>query len=1800
MRGAQFFRRFVGRGPSIPADRNPAVGSGHPFTPSALRGLRRSRTWKRCLYTASFWAAGIAGTASAGTFFVTNNNDSGIGSFRQAILDAEGNAGADDIVFDDNVGTVTLGSPLPTITQDLTVSGGTGNAIDAGGVRSVFVQSGVFSATNLAYSDGTTINGGTVAIVDDANLGDAASGVTFDAGTLRTDAGVTSARDIVIDAGGGTINTNGFNSTLSGNISGNGDLTKSGDGTLILSGTNSDDITPTWFGGTTVTGGTLQITSQVNLGTGTLTLDGGTLRQTTSDLFDRNIELGSAGGTIDFQNGSATVSSTISGSGALTIDASGGLFLYGNNTYSGGTIIESGLVLVQDGANFGTGDVEYNGGTIIIGGTDVVFNQNFDVTGARQFRATSLSTTFAGDLTGTGSIDFNAAGGPSVFLLEGTNTYTGGTSITGLGSVLRLNGGTLASTGSLSISGGATFDLNGQTQTIGTLSGAGDILLGSGALTTDTSDDSAFSGVISGTGSLTKAGIGELTLLGTNTYSGGTTFRGGTIVVSDDANLGDAGGELTFDGGALRITGNLTAVNRNTTLEAGGGTLDAVFGEAVIFSGPITGAGGLTKTGGGYLFLDGANSYLGETSINGGALVIGSDANLGAGALVFNDGILQTNNSMTIDNEVVFNSGDANFLTNSNDVTLSGNISGDGRLVKLDLGTLTLTGTNSFTGGIDVQLGAVRGNTDSLLGDIALSSVASSVIFDQATDGTYTGTLSGDGAVTKLGTGRLTLSGTNTYLGGTTINGGALVISDDANLGDASGTLSLDGGTLSAVGYFEMNRLTTLGAGGGTFETQDIDDDLTLHGVIQGSGGLTKTGDGFLELAGTNTYLGGTTINGGYLGISDDTNLGDASGALRLDGGTLTMFNSFEIARNITLGAGGGAFEVYDDFDEVTLSGTIDGVGGLTKIGFGLLELTGTNTYLGDTTIHEGGLAIDSDASLGDLSGDIHIGPGAALGLNNDITTARDVTLDLLGGIATLGGTSTFTGVISGNGILSKLTEGTLILDGANTYDGGTIVDEGTLRLGTNGSLASTGNLLILPDATFDLNGRTQTVGALFGEGFLLLGSGAFTTDSDDDGLYGGVISGTGSFTKAGDSVLELYGINTHTGGTNINGGGLIITDDANLGDTASVLSFNGGFLHTYDAITSQRNVILNTLGGTIDTEGYDSSFSGNFSGLGGLTKEGDGRLELLGTNDYAGSTVINGGNLAVNGSLTSDVFVNHDGILSGNGQVGSVVNDGTVGPGNSIDTLQIAGNYSQTANGILEIEIEPGSGKTDVLEITGTATLAGTLNITGGGSTGFSVNQTYTFLTATGGVSGTFNPVTEDLAFLGVVLDYSDPNAVSFTLALDGTTFANVADTPNESSVAGTLDAISPGATGDTALLIQDILSMTAPEARAAYNQLSGEIFASSSAASIEQAQSTLRNVAERLRRMGADETTGIAMRMPSPDQAFSLVSSGDSSAHQDVIRLASGTGSATHVARGATFEQTLVQYLEEDVYSAARTWDGWIEGSGQTGNFASNGNAAATRYGFGGTNFGAGYYLDNNTIVGVLGGYYNSNVRGGGSGADRAEIDTTQVGLYARTSFGQNYVLGIVNYGNQDYGTNRVVNIGGVDRSTAASYGADQFGTLVEYGQNRSLGNFVLQPLVSMQYINQQTDGYTEQATGGGGATLDVAGRTDDSLRGALGARLLLPFLHESGRSFVPEIHARYMYEFLDSSQNIGATFTSSPGTPFTAQGVSAGENFFVYGAGASYMLTQHVSLYGHYIGQATSQLTSHTGTGGLQVTW
>ena len=184
----------------------------------------------------------------------------------------------------------------------------------------------------------------------------------------------------------------------------------------------------------------------------------------------------------------------------------------------------------------------------------------------------------------------------------------------------------------------------------------------------------------------------------------------------------------------------------------------------------------------------------------------------------------------------------------------------------------------------------------------------------------------GPGGIEKIGAGTIVLAAANSYTGGTTINGGTLSISSDANLGAASGGLTFIGGTLENTAALTTARAITL-ANTGTFKTTA---DLTATGVISGGGALTKAGNGRLTLTGNNSYAGGTIIHAGTVSVSADANLGDAAGGLIFHGGTLQNTAAFTTARAVALGAGGGTFDTLAD---LTAAGIICGAGALIKTG---------------------------------------------------------------------------------------------------------------------------------------------------------------------------------------------------------------------------------------------------------------------------------------------------------------------------------------------------------------------------------------------------------------------------------------------------------------------------------------------------------------------------------------------------------------------------------------------------------------------------------------------------------------------------------------------------------------------------------------------------------------------------------------------------------------------------------------------------------------------------------------------------
>ena len=330
----------------------------------------------------------------------------------------------------------------------------------------------------------------------------------------------------------------------------------------------------------------------------------------------------------------------------------------------------------------------------------------------------------------------------------------------------------------------------------------------------------------------------------------------------------------------------------------------------------ITGSGSLTKTGGGTLTLLGDNGYTGGTTVSGGTL---------AGTTVSLDGHISVAAGAHVD------------LDQSAPGTFVGEITGGGSLIKDGTGTVTLSGTNDYSGGTAVDVGTLQGTTSSLQGNIFAAGGAD-VTFNQATDGSYTGQLSGSGRLTKTGAGILTLTGHSSYQGGTDVTDGGLSISSDANLG-SGGTVALGANTslaFTAAGTY-THAITVTGdptfiVGPGLTVTQSgaIADGGGTPGVVEVSGG------GTLALTdAANSYSGGTSVvDDSTVRIANDHALGASTSGLTLGDATnfgqLTVTATLSSTRDITLENGGGTIDTKAGVT-ATLGGDITGHGELSQ-----------------------------------------------------------------------------------------------------------------------------------------------------------------------------------------------------------------------------------------------------------------------------------------------------------------------------------------------------------------------------------------------------------------------------------------------------------------------------------------------------------------------------------------------------------------------------------------------------------------------------------------------------------------------------------------------------------------------------------------------------------------------------------------------------------------------------------------------------------------------------------------------------
>ncbi|WP_201563855.1 autotransporter domain-containing protein, partial [Bosea sp. 46] len=512
-------------------------------------------------------------------------------------------------------------------------------------------------------------------------------------------------------------------------------------------------------------------------------------------------------------------------------------------------------------------------------------------------------------------------------------------------------------------------------------------------------------------------------------------------------------------------------------------------------------------------------------------------------------------------------------LSITNNGTIAGGMSGDG---------VTRTWAVRFTGGNNTL---TFGNaTSGLIGGILMD--AGTLTFAQPTDATLDNEINGNGSVIKTGVGTLTLTGTNTYTGGTTIVEGKLSISAEAHLGNVAGVLTLDGGVLQVTGttLTSLSRNIVLGSNGGGFEIVEAGNSFTVAQSLSGSGVLSKSGAGTLVLLGANSYSGGTTISGGKLSVSSDANLGDASGGLTLNGGTLLVTNSITSARTVTLSGSGGGIEV-DAGRAVLWTGTITGAGGLTKSGGGTLALQNNSSYSGATLV-EAGTLVGSSSTAFSANSNFTVSAGATLEVSDVpglVATVGSLAgagaVQLGSGVTLKAGSSnastTFSGTISGNGALDKTGTGTLTLSGTNTYTGGTTVSGG--KLVVNGSITGSVSL------SGGVLGGSGTVGTVS------VASGATVAPGNSIGTLN--VSGNVAFASGSTYQVEVNAAGQSdrivaSGSATLSGGTVqVLAENGNYAASTNytILTASGGVSGSFTSVTSNLAFLTPSLsyGGT-------------------------------------------------------------------------------------------------------------------------------------------------------------------------------------------------------------------------------------------------------------------------------------------------------------------------------------------------------------------------------------------------------------------------------------------------------------------------------------------------------------------------------------------------------------------------------------------------------------------------------------------
>jgi fibronectin-binding autotransporter adhesin len=1312
--------------------------------------------------------------------------------------------------------------------------------------------------------------------------------------------------------------------------------------------------------------------------------------------------------------------------------------------------------------------------------------------------------------------------------------------ITGSIDLIKGGAGTLVLTGTDSYNGGTTISAGtlqiGNGDTTGSITGD---VKDNAFLVFDRSNSVTFNGIVSGSGSLTQAGAGTLILTGNNTYTSGTTISSGTLQIGNGGTTGSIMGDVT-DNGSL-------VFDRS---------------DDITFSDVVSGTGSLEQAGTGKLTLTGDNTYAGGTTISAGTLQIGNGGTTGS---IIGD--VTDNGSLIFDR--------------SDDIIFSDVVSGKGSLEQAGTGKLTLTGNNTYTGGTTISAGTLqigeRGTTGWIIGNVTDNG---SLIFNRSDDVIFNGIVSGTGSLEQAGAGTLTLTGANTYGGGTAVKGGTLEIAHGNAIGTGSVTVGDDNGSYSSKYILQVDNGVS----------------LSNHIVLAGYGTLDNAGTlgGNVDIAveGENSYFAhfsmvlnhdGGSMEGNDAGVmlyGYSGTVKNSSGGI-IQGGNVAVGLSFGgQVSNDGVGSAirsSGGVGVQSLFSEITVENTGGGTitGGTAAVDFHFGGSV-TNAGVGSAISSLGGnaiYAIGESASVNNTEGATITGGSTAIYLQHGGIVTNDIgstikTTGTTGGDCGAGGDCAI--YVASDTQTSESLDGELTLINAGTIVGNvqmipTAGNSVTLSAGSSiqGDLdiGSHSGLTLNGDAgTVELYSHAVTGTTTFAGGLAKYGDGTWIIDNDDlaingIGISGGILQigngGTQGSMDQGDATIYHGKLVFDRSDDVIFNGNILGRNDA-TNDGTLVQAGTGTLTLLPSNIISPTHIAIESgtlqIGNdgdmqgscaclaTLDADVVDNGslvinsdwtiFGGSISGTGSVTKNGLGLVVLEWENTYSGGTTINKGTLQAQEILPGDAVINEAGTLDGYafgapspglpGVAGNLSNGGKVMVHGGDSA--VGGSYTQSSTGTLAVSL--GS----KLSIANTATLnGGTLEVTGADS-GYVSNTHTTVLTAANGLTGTFDQLVKDtgVVFTATTINY-DANSVWLdTTGLNVTTVA-----------AGNGVHYTPVSMG------------SARRVQGAFDQLDSKI------------------AADNLSGVSSDfvHAAGLFQQAPTLQAA------------QASLQSLSGQLHATSAAM--TFEA-----IDASSRALSDHFDGLLDkgvGYGMwTHNLSVGGDMART--GFNSVGFQLnGWLVGNDRQIGRSGvaGYAFGQSRGQqrlGQSYDHDTSRTTEGMFYAGWFNGNWYTQGRVGFGHIQQDVNRQILLGQSAQGVGTQYNGNYSVAYDEAGLHFGNGNSHITPFVDVQYARINRDGFAEQGAGGFG--LQSNAQTTDRWQAGLGLRANRHWDFGDGRGVDFSARAQWQRSLAEHGEVFDASFVGlQQWQPLIGIGLSRYSGLF--GVDMNATLSKHTTL-------------------------